>query len=550
MLRNKKLPRRLGDIGLRVFGSDIQVIDHNMKQIMIIKAPSYKDDGETVDTCLPLTSITITGSPWQSWLGEGGIINRQFQGNGRTVTQIVTLTNYILKLEQTTTYTETKSVEKEGFTVDLVKSSHEFIADKDSIAPLVGKQIGCYTDNGLYQRNFVIAEDTTYINTNYQTRATDEVQNCRVQIPLNRTIPIRKMLQPSGAKATVIFANHADSSSVESTKAMHYGASDSGHANYGVKGFTSRGLKTTWSVYYVSTTGATGLDDANYLALCDALYAAGSEIIPHRTEPNDDTRAEVEARLVTYDTHFSSRNWIDHGLANGLRCAGLKSEGWDAEADNYIMDILQGYGYEYCWNYLDVNTKYIDGLNMLGNQYLNIPNNLLYQNTNLKLSDGTPMWQWWSWRTSALSLKTRFTTDNIDNLIDDFGLSIIHDYYAHASNDGYFYHSGEPYVIDEDFDTVLAHIQTKQTSGDMWVPTLSEWGDYFRKISQVDIEITGNRTYKITNNSGGTITGFALRVGTLDCTPKLDGVDLDTKTQNTNTICYGNLTTGEHTLVV
>ena len=541
----KKYPRHLGNIAARVTDESTVVYNNRGFVVANISSPIIKDnDGSCL--FLSLSSCVTTGNIWRRFVGLGGTIAKIYSGVDRTVVQTISLTEQAIIIEHEVTYSDSKAVVVDGEFINVRISGYDCMADKCAISPVTASAILNATDECNYTQNFNFDSEGVQNYTNYQTRVNEEKRTARIQILHNGIPKIEKMLQPSGRLASIIFTNHADLASVESVRTIFFGTSDVANPVYNTKGFAGHGLKTTWSAFYLTEGSHIGLDNEDFATLMDSVYLTGTEVVPHRTRSGDtNTREDAVSHLPFYDTHFNTRNWIDHGLLAGARNLGLKSGGWDS-TDNtlYIMDLLQSYGYEYCWAYFDTPEENLSGINHLHLDWVGLPHYLIYQNNNLNLSDGTPMWQWWSWRAGVGKLLEYMTTANIDDLIDHFGVSINHEYFAASSLDGYFYHSGTPYLIDEEFDAMLAYVAAKQTSEELWNPTMSEFGDYFREIAQVDILITGNNSFTVTNNSGGTITGFALRVKR-DCSITVGGVEVNKKTSGDYTIFWWDLATGD-----
>ena len=558
----KRFPSRCGSYLLKNEGGSISVYD-KIGKVATIGPAIYRNNGDNGDKAVPLTATTITaGAKHRGMLGAGTTIAKTFTGANRTVTQTVALTTVGLSITHSVTYGADTAVAKEGCYID-IRRPLQLMADKEAIVPIVGGRHFLCTDNGDYNQSMLIDPTANpvspyYVYKNYQTRANTTTRAARLQAALKSTTPaLQIMSAPSGANAVLIFTNHADRTNTERVKAVHYGSSDGSVLD---KGFTGRGLKTTWSVFHTGNVDNMGLDTPAFKTAIDALYAAGHEIIPHRTRPGSvNTRIDCQDtgdggnnHLADFDTWYSCRNWIDHGLSAGPDNVGLHVKGSTLGETNYIMDLLEAKGYEYTWNWIDMLPRRASAmpLNLLDYSYVGLPRHLVWQNTNMQLPTAGPLWQWAAncWADGA-ALLSHLANANIDTLIAEFGVSILHNYFALNTYDGYTYTSGSPYLIAAAFDDLLAYIQTKQTAGSLWVPTLSEWGDYFRKIIQVDIAITSEKTYTVTNNSGGIISGFALRVPKV-CVPKIGGVDMTVKTVGTTTICWADLPVGASTITI
>lgn len=540
-----KVPTRLGAFAISI-SDTIEVFNNKGQKILTIEPPKATESLGINKPVLSATVITL-GEMWRRYYGNGTTVERTYTGTNRTITLSVECTDFSVVVDFSVAYTQDTEVEQEGVSIKLRYYQGLDYHSDAAITPLdYAGELGCYTDHGDYRQNFVFSDAGVKQYDSYQSRLNGKTYQARLEIlKSDKIIPLKVLLQPNGREATLLFTNHADGENVNSTSAILYGTSDALSPDYGTKGLIGNSIFCTWSAFHETAPPHTGISTAEFLALMQAIKAAGFDVIPHRTRPgNTETRANAESNLPAFNTNFASRDWIDHGLGAGARNIGLKSLGSVVGSGYYIMDLLETYGYKYCWAYIDCA---VDGLNQLKKHYAGFPDYLVYQNTNLALPiSGEPLWQWLSWRPPLRTLLDYLTTENVDALISEFGCSIIHEYLAievsGATHAGYTYNSGTPYTITNNFETMLNYLRDKQVAGNLWIAPMSDFGDYFRQLLQVEVKTVGQGQYKITNN-GAIVSGFSIAVpGVKSVT--VDSVAVDKKVSGANTVAWWNLKVG------
>jgi hypothetical protein len=138
-------------------------------------------------------------------------------------------------------------------------------------------------------------------------------------------------------------------------------------------------------------------------------------------------------------------------------------------------------------------------------------------------------------------------------MLSTYGVSIWHDYWANSSSSSGYYFYKANQTINETFDSLLSNISAQKQDGKLWNPTVSQYIDYWIAASNVEVRCTGVNTYTVVNHNSDTVKGFSMRVQG-DYTPKLDGVNLSTKTNEVNnrvdTIFWMDLPTGTHTITL
>lgn len=540
--QGRKIPKYLGPqvIDLCTPAVCYQRQGKHLTKILQVGDPFVQFENESDLLYTPLKFDTAEALEHGRYAGIGAAVKLAGASSGRKYTVELTIQD-TLKVDCQVEYTETKDVAQEG--VHVYTNSNNFWLDGNGF----GLDRRCYFDNGDYTKHFIVLPDGKRQYMNYQTRTAG---NCRRFVLYGLTdsdpAPI-KMLQPGGYLATFVWTNHADSQNSARLRTLCYGVSDEQDALFGTKGFVGNGIKATLSTFaYSDSPYSVGLlEDVEFYSLMEDLSTLGYEIIPHRIRSGpEEPREDVETALPTFAL-FGARNWIDHSLDHQERNCGLHCEGGLPGSDYYIMDLLKTYGYNYTWNYVDVLRQ--SGINQVPALMKGLPVNSFYKNTNLTFPDGEPIWKWSTWSVRTDNLLPIITTEALENLMDDFGLSIVHCYLPYPLQDYYYDDDGTLRITDE-FDALLAYMAQKQNAGDLFVPNCVDWCDYMAQIHNVTIAPGGVSGYLLNNKNVSAIRDFALRIP-VGRTPTIEGVTIQSKIHNGWNIFWFDLPPGEITLM-
>ena len=503
--------RYIGLIACKPEGDKLRIM-YNGRALGVIDSVRVQDeDGSPIELFAESLEVKTIGHNWRRWYGCGTVFERTFVGAGRTITETISITNDKIHCVHEVVYASTIKVKKHHCMIRLcnVRGTDIKWISCDGVAYEADMQTGVLKmimDDGDYTPNMVINHDATVTDTNYNSRSGTIVYSYLIS-----AAPLPVVLSSKGGtQSTITWSIHADISETPITKAIYYGSSNENGPNYGVKGFCSRNLKTTQSVFAIERPLGEGLWDETFKSIIDKIHEDGCEIIPHTILNGANSRQDVIDGLPLYE-EYGSANWIDHSLGSGGVSSGIKSKGWDKTSEFYIMDLLKEYGYKYCWSYRDYNvfTQMSGGINMFKPNTFGLPKHVLYQNTNLSFEGGEQMWQWHSWRRDAGKLLETLTVPVIDRLIAEMGYSQIHEYFLSAQLNHFYEEDNGEYNITNKFDMILAHLQQMQTAGLLWHPTVIEFAEHFIKLTRVSVQPTLNGV-KLTNSSGGIIDGFTV----------------------------------------
>ncbi len=183
-------------------------------------------------------------------------------------------------------------------------------------------------------------------------RSGEEVRGRATLYPLaqgSQLLPLVVERWPAGARAAVVFTDHADRTDPEALRAVLYGDSRPFCRPEGPGGFLGRGVRITKSFFVHARRGA--LEEPETAALARELAAAGSEVASHSPSPGPDDRDAVAAALPVL-RRFGVATWIDHEPYTN--CEALSAEGWRSEGPYAVHDLLAGGGFLWVWAAGDV----------------------------------------------------------------------------------------------------------------------------------------------------------------------------------------------------
>lgn len=314
-----------------------------------------------------------------------------------------------------------------------------------------------------------------------------------------------KSRAPTGTKGILIFSHHSDSNMITLIKAMMFGTTDTKDKSYMKKGFIGYGIPITWGFFYKSVKGINGFDNPEYRKIIEDMKQKGIEVVLHTASPiaKENTPQLIEKALQD-TSYLKIDNWIDHSLSDGTRCADLKSEGALKNSKNYSFNIFLKYGYKYCWSYLDVK---LDDLNMLEPDQPNVHPQIFFKNFNF--GEGDSLYQWNSVRYK--NLLEVLTKSKLEKFVQQNGVSIIHDYFAHPmQRNKFFYSRNKNVYLTPQFDQALKLVRDFKEKKLLWVPTVKEFIDYELALKNITITPFDGKTILIENKNNFEIKGFTL----------------------------------------
>ena len=185
------------------------------------------------------------------------------------------------------------------------------------------------------------------------TRAAGEVVRFRAHVylvePGRAFQPVIVERWARGARAAVVFADHADRTDPEALAALLHGVSDRAAPEFGRAGFFAHHIKITKTFFLRPGLGT--LEDPDTRRLADELAAHGSEVGSHSISPLRDLRADVMASLGGL-APWKVVTWIDH--QPDTNCEAISSRGWRDDPTYGIHDVLAAAGFRWVWSASDV----------------------------------------------------------------------------------------------------------------------------------------------------------------------------------------------------
>ena len=520
-----------------------------------------------------MAGAVVAGGSQDEWLGVGSSVIKSIENNKKTLIYKFSQTINGLEMEVDVTYKVDQEVENEGIQAGVFgdmgfEKDRNIHVEGDAIVAgfleeyqfgdlsqqfysgdTTDLPFGLYTDHEQIEAHHLIDENANHYYIGKKLRKAGENRSMKVTI-LNDVYPVRILTQPDGRDMTFTSAVHPDGQTVDSLRAVMFGSSDKTHPYYGEKGIISRGIKMTYGAFAKSGSNSTGhhigfLDEPELLDLYLEMQDNGIDIAPHSILPDkNEVRQDAIDYLPYYKQHFNSRVWIDHHLGSGQRTIGTASLGWNEESlDYYVMDLMDEQGYDYFWVY---NAQQMRNRNQLIENRFGFDYNLVYQNPNVTRPSGEPFWMF---RNTSLPLFRDVLRSNtpkswVDEWIEQCGVVTTHEYYGRDIYEGLTHHRNNPNLISDKFDNLLAYIQQKKASGQIWNPTMSEFCDYFIKLRKISVKAEKNK-FIVTNNNEGTVNGCSFLIGGKHVEPQVMDQEISYKHVSRGTICWTDIPVGK-----
>ncbi|HEY6105398.1 MAG TPA: hypothetical protein VIV59_05425 [Anaeromyxobacteraceae bacterium] len=167
--------------------------------------------------------------------------------------------------------------------------------------------------------------------------------------PGREVLPLLAERWAAGARAAVVFTDHADRTDPAALRAVLHGDSRPLCREGAPLGFLGHGLRLTKSFFVRARTG--GLEEPETAELAEAMRAAGSEVASHSPSADPDDREAVLTALPVL-ARFGAVTWIDHEPYTN--CEALSSQGWQDSGRYGIRDLLIAAGFRWIWQAGDV----------------------------------------------------------------------------------------------------------------------------------------------------------------------------------------------------
>jgi hypothetical protein len=334
-------------------------------------------------------------------------------------------------------------------------------------------------------------------------------------VPGAPVLPVIVERWPRGARAAVVFTDHADRTDAGALRAVLWGRSD---AAGGERGFLGRGVRLTRTFFVQARHGS--LADPAVRALADELAAHGSEVALHSITPDRDERAAVRAGLAAA-APWRPATWIDHEPYTN--CEALSSEGWRSEGRFAIRDLLAPAGIRWAWAAGDLagGARIV---NVLGGDPAS-PRAPIYP-----LTADPRVWLFRSslFYASPAELGAALSDEALAALERERGLFVAHTYLGAGPEETH----GNSHLarlavrampggleLAPELDAALVRIAARARAGTLASLTWAEAGDRLRALGDVEVTYLPDGAAEVRNHGATSIEGLTVAI-------PADGIDL------------------------
>ena len=336
-------------------------------------------------------------------------------------------------------------------------------------------------------------------------------------------LPVVVERWPGGARAAVVFTDHADRTDPDALRAVLWGHSRAGPGTG--SGFLGRGVRLTKTFFAHDRRG--GLDDPEIRPLADDLLACGSEVGLHSITGDRDDRDAVRAGLASL-APWRPVTWIDHEPYTN--CEAISSEGWRDTGPYGIRDLLAGAGLRWIWAAGDVGgfgaTRVV---NVLGGAP-GVAHPAIYP-----LPHDPRLWVFQSsmFYGTPEKLAAAMEEGPLLRLEAERGLFVAHTYLsASARTTSRPEHlarlvvrelPGGALELNPAFDAALARLAAHVRAGVLSTLTWAEAGDRLRAVGAVEVRYRADGTAEVANRGAFDLPGLTLAVPAGDLDVAVEG---------------------------
>jgi hypothetical protein len=327
---------------------------------------------------------------------------------------------------------------------------------------------------------------------------------------------------PGGARAALIWTEHADRTTVDTQRAALFGASTIVNPADAAGGFVGHDIPTTKSVFVDNPEGVPTLPDScepqaalrsspEFAELCRGLVGRGHEICVHAPRPINAPPAEGLAAAELAEREFGSSTWIDHS-SSAVHC-GMSGQGLNPESPYYMGDIWRATGHRWFWQFgcEDANEQRAGSINV---QQLRIGDRF---HTPLWWRHPTQTESFVSWATIRGGDLEVYTDEAIAELIEDRGVCITHTYpaaiYADPLRSQYLVGDGERgWRTSERFESVLGRFAARIAAGELVAMTVRDAMTYWEAVDALQVRALDDGSTAIVNPADDPVVGLCVLV--------------------------------------
>ncbi|BDG04852.1 proline dehydrogenase family protein [Anaeromyxobacter oryzae] len=337
-------------------------------------------------------------------------------------------------------------------------------------------------------------------------------------------LPVIVERWPAGARAAVVFTDHADRTDPDALRAVLWGDSDPSAQGGVGAGFLGRGLRLTRSFFVHARRG--GLDDGATRVLADDLAEAGSEVALHSITPDPDRRDEVRAGLAAA-ARWRPATWIDHEPYTN--CEAVATDGWRTTGAYGIRDVLADAGVRWVWAAGDFGPGATRLVNLLGGA----PDEARAAYYPMPLDP-----RLWVFRSSMFydapaALAAALSDDALARLEAERGLFVAHTYLGPSARTT---HTADHLarlvvrevapgrlVVDPELDAALARLAARVSAGRLASLTWVDAGDRLRALGDVEVAYRPDGAAEVRNHGEAAIPALTVAVPAAGLGLELEG---------------------------
>ena len=341
-----------------------------------------------------------------------------------------------------------------------------------------------------------------------------------------RALPLVVERWPRGARAAVIFTDHADRTDPAALRAVLFGHSDPRAEGSRGSGLLGRGLAITRSFFVWPGPGT--LADPETWRLASWIAGAGSEVALHSISGGRDDREAIRAGLEAA-APLRPSTWIDHEPY--VNCEALSAQGAVARSPWEARALLAEGGIRWAWAAGDVaGFRAVEARDLLGAAPPGEPNPAIYP-----LPGEPRIWVFESafFYAPPAELAQALSDEALDRLERSRGLFVGHTYLGAGpatttrgpavarlpvtrQADGTL-------VIDAALDEALARLATRVAAGSLASLPWAEAGDRLRALGEVSVRYLADGGAEVLNRGEAGLGGLTVSLPAAGLTLWVDG---------------------------
>jgi len=333
-----------------------------------------------------------------------------------------------------------------------------------------------------------------------------------------------------GARAAVVFTDHADRTDPVALRALLHGDSRLLCREGGPEGLLGHGIRITKSFFLRARRG--GLEEPETLELAQELLAAGSEVASHSISGEPDDREAVRAALPAL-APLGVVTWIDHEPYTN--CEAFSSEGWRDEGRYGIRDLLAGAGFRWIWEAGDVGGFAPEPriVNVLGGEEPDRARPPIYP---MPMDPRLWVFQSSMFYAPPEKLAAAMEEGPLVRLEAERGIFVAHTYLsASARTTSRSEHlarlvvrelPGGALELHPAFDAALARMAAHVRAGALATLTWAEAGDRLRALGDLEVRYLPDGSAAVENRGAADLPGLTLAVPAGDLDMAVDGARL------------------------